>query len=921
MSDDESPFDDLDGRRDYPRVLLVVVALVAVLLATAALPALSPAGTGAPAADLVPIPEQLKQNAQSSGGGGSGGGNLGGLGALSPGDETNVGGSLGGESALRSTSDEVHFRVQSTHSSYWRTGAYGEYTGEGWERQNDVTPIDGEIPVSGQRGTEVSYEVTLARGASALPTVWQPARVSREDIALSANGGVQSDRTVASGTSYTGVSYRPPDDPALLRGAGRNYPDEIEDRYTQLPADQSERLGRFTDELTANASTAYGEARAIEQWLEADKTYSLNASHDQDSDVGIATQFVFDMETGYCEYFATSMVAMLRTQDIPARYVVGYSTGEQVGENTYEVRGMNAHAWVEVYFPDVGWVRFDPTPGNERRQAESEALGQESLTPTSTETTPSSTEGTATPTEATPTPTETTPTPTETETTPTPTETTPTPTPTPTETADEGYDVTLNRTAAPGRMVTVTVTEGTTPIPGLVVLFNGEAVGETNAAGNVTARVPYTETLNVTVRTASRQGRIDAGGASSDDHLYRPPRPSLADFQYADTETYELNTTARLIVTGTVHTGSEVGVTALVDGEPVREAAISVDGTEVATTDQRGRATITLPDEPGETTLAVERGAVSGSRTLTLAALNVTVEPSAPVTLPWTDVRVNATIGGEPAAGATVILDGDDVTTVGVDGTASVTLPLADSATVGVARYGQSNSRTFTGLYTNLGLVAAGGLVALVFLLALARRAAVTPRRLAGWLVGIVQWLVGALVGVGALLDRAVARLSRRITLTVEYLRALVAGRTSPAELVAAFRAWLDARSSAVEASLSAGLGTVAGLAGTGDDGSPDAHATIREGWSQFLGHVSLARPGRRTPEAIAAHAIEVDDLPADAVWALVESFRAVEYGQRDPGERVPAVDEALDAIERAVARAEDADGPDATDGEPGVAD
>jgi len=55
------------------------------------------------------------------------------------------------------------------------------------------------------------------------------------------------------------------------------------------------------------------------------------------------------------------MVAMLRSQGIPARYAVGYSTGEQVEDGRYEVRGMNAHAWVEVYFPDVrlGPVRAD----------------------------------------------------------------------------------------------------------------------------------------------------------------------------------------------------------------------------------------------------------------------------------------------------------------------------------------------------------------------------------------------------------------------------------------------------------------------------------------------------------------------------------------------------------------------------------
>lgn len=72
------------------------------------------------------------------------------------------------------------------------------------------------------------------------------------------------------------------------------------------------------------------------------------------------------MDAGYCTYYATTMVTMLRSQGVPARFVVGYTTGEQVGDDRYRVRGLNSHAWVQVYFPDVGWVRFDPTPAGPR---------------------------------------------------------------------------------------------------------------------------------------------------------------------------------------------------------------------------------------------------------------------------------------------------------------------------------------------------------------------------------------------------------------------------------------------------------------------------------------------------------------------------------------------------------------------------
>jgi hypothetical protein len=99
----------------------------------------------------------------------------------------------------------------------------------------------------------------------------------------------------------------------------------------------------------------------------------------------VADAFLFEMTQGYCVYYATAMTVLLRTQGVPARFVVGYSPGQHVSADTWVVRGLNSHAWVEVYVPDVGWVRFDPTPEGPRirdehgriqaaRQAEEEAV-------------------------------------------------------------------------------------------------------------------------------------------------------------------------------------------------------------------------------------------------------------------------------------------------------------------------------------------------------------------------------------------------------------------------------------------------------------------------------------------------------------------------------------------------------------------
>jgi hypothetical protein len=194
------------------------------------------------------------------------------------------------------------------------------------------------------------------------------------DIQVSEQQALKTSTRFETGATYTVLSYRPPRDPDQLRESGTAYPSEIETQYTQLPTSTRNQLKPFTRRLVDNPESPYATAVQVESWLETNKEYSLNASHDTGTDV--ATEFVFNMEQGYCEYFATAMVAMLRSQDIPARYVTGYSTGQPVGDNEYVVRGMNAHAWVEVYFEDIGWVRFDPTPGSERLNTEAQAYAQ-----------------------------------------------------------------------------------------------------------------------------------------------------------------------------------------------------------------------------------------------------------------------------------------------------------------------------------------------------------------------------------------------------------------------------------------------------------------------------------------------------------------------------------------------------------------
>ena len=133
------------------------------------------------------------------------------------------------------------------------------------------------------------------------------------------------------------------------------------------PAVQSEDLLGISRDIASLArdvggvGTAWEQAQRIEQYLSRNYTYTLDL-------VGIQQEnpvddFLFRSRRGHCEYFASSMVLMLRSLGIPARFTTGYLGGDYNPlEGYFVVRQSDSHAWVEAYLPDLGWTTFDPTP-------------------------------------------------------------------------------------------------------------------------------------------------------------------------------------------------------------------------------------------------------------------------------------------------------------------------------------------------------------------------------------------------------------------------------------------------------------------------------------------------------------------------------------------------------------------------------
>ena len=113
-------------------------------------------------------------------------------------------------------------------------------------------------------------------------------------------------------------------------------------------------------DLTRDQLTEYDQAAELESYLHT-YPYTLDLpSPPPNRDV--VDYFLFDLQRGYCDYYASAMVVMARAIGLPARLVIGYSSGIYDSVNDYYiVTAANAHAWVEIYFSGIGWVEFEPT--------------------------------------------------------------------------------------------------------------------------------------------------------------------------------------------------------------------------------------------------------------------------------------------------------------------------------------------------------------------------------------------------------------------------------------------------------------------------------------------------------------------------------------------------------------------------------
>lgn len=161
--------------------------------------------------------------------------------------------------------------------------------------------------------------------------------------------------------SYQFTAYFPTMTFEDLLNAGNNYPARIKKTYLQLPEDFSLRIANLSEAITAGIDSDFEKVLAITSYLRNTYRYSLEID-EIPAALDPVFWFLFEGKRGFCNFYASAEVLMLRSIGIPARLGVGYAQGVEVERGkVFEIRGKDSHAWTEVYFPEIGWVIFEPT--------------------------------------------------------------------------------------------------------------------------------------------------------------------------------------------------------------------------------------------------------------------------------------------------------------------------------------------------------------------------------------------------------------------------------------------------------------------------------------------------------------------------------------------------------------------------------
>jgi len=258
---------------------------------------------------------------------------------------------------------------------YWRARVYDIFQDRQWRVTNVETEkmnannFELAQPVYDTGRWEASFTVVPGVAMATIYAAPQPTWISRPvqvEFTTNQDGTIdlwalQASPSLQPGDSYEFSSSLSNVTIQDMRNAGTDYPEWVTARYLQLPDNITSRTLDLAQRIAEGLDNPYDITNAVTEYLRENIEYSETIPSPP-ANQEVIDWILFDLKQGFCNYYATAEILLLRSLGIPARLAVGYSQGNHDTEtNTYTVRQRDAHAWPEVYYPKIGWVEFEPT--------------------------------------------------------------------------------------------------------------------------------------------------------------------------------------------------------------------------------------------------------------------------------------------------------------------------------------------------------------------------------------------------------------------------------------------------------------------------------------------------------------------------------------------------------------------------------
>jgi transglutaminase-like putative cysteine protease len=266
-------------------------------------------------------------------------------------------------------------RISSTFPFYWRGKVYSTYENKTWSIGNSYKQvylpqqkINSSKVGPGQQSLKIWVQsqlpsltqvyttgqvVSFSRSVSA--AVLTETIYEKEIMAFFIEPGLNQNEI------YRFETVLPVPTGEDLSNAGTDYPTWVTERYLELPDGLSDQMKELATSITTGKGTPFDKAVAVTQYLRTNYEYQpvIPAPPKKADPV---EWFLFDYKKGFCNYYASAEVLLLRLAGVPTRLAVGYAQGTPAESGDgFTVQKNDSHAWPEVYFPAYGWIPFEPT--------------------------------------------------------------------------------------------------------------------------------------------------------------------------------------------------------------------------------------------------------------------------------------------------------------------------------------------------------------------------------------------------------------------------------------------------------------------------------------------------------------------------------------------------------------------------------